>query len=166
VVDLACGHGLVAHLMLILDDTSPRAVAVDQHLPKSAHRLAEALVRAWPRLAGRVELVEGALEETPLEAGDVVVSAHACGPLTDVVLERAIAARARVAVLPCCHATATGDQGGVGGWLDPALAMDVTRAARLRAAGYRVHTQSIPIDITPKNRLLLGAPGELSASEG
>ncbi len=42
------------------------------------------------------------------------------------------------------------------GWLDPALAIDVTRATRLEAKGYRVWTQTIPKDITPKNRLLLG----------
>lgn len=163
VVDLACGHALIAHLMLILDDSSPTALAVDQSLPKSAHRLAEALVRAWPRLAGRVQLVEGPLEEVTLLPTDVVVSAHACGPLTDTVLDKALSVRARVAVLPCCHATGSGDQGGVGGWLDPALAMDVTRAARLRAAGYHVITQSIPVAITPKNRLLLGDPALVGA---
>jgi hypothetical protein len=41
--------------------------------------------------------------------------------------------------------------------LEPALAIDVVRAARLGAGGYRVWTQTIPRDITPKNRLLLGA---------
>jgi hypothetical protein len=29
---------------------------------------------------------------------------------------------------------------------------------RLAGRGYRIWTQSIPADITPKNRLLLGAP--------
>jgi hypothetical protein len=61
-------------------------------------------------------------------------------------------------VLPCCHEKATGDQGGVGGWLDASLAIDVTRAARLRAAGYAVYTQTIPQSITEKNRLLLAEP--------
>jgi hypothetical protein len=60
--------------------------------------------------------------------------------------------------LPCCHSTATGDLGGLGGWLDPALAIDATRVARLRAHGYRVLTQTIPEAITPKNRLLLAWP--------
>ena len=158
VVDLACGHGLIAHLMLILDDRSPCAVAVDPNIPGSAAQVAKALVAEWPRLAGRVEFLASPLAEVPLLESDVVVSAHACGPLTDQVLSRALAARARVAVLPCCHATATGDLGGLGGWLDPALAIDATRAARLRAHGYLVHTQTIPEAITPKNRLLLGAP--------
>jgi hypothetical protein len=35
------------------------------------------------------------------------------------------------------------------------------RALRLRALGYQVWTQTIPSAITPKNRLLLGAPGPL-----
>ena len=29
VMDLAAGHGLLAHVMLLLDDTSPRAVVID-----------------------------------------------------------------------------------------------------------------------------------------
>jgi hypothetical protein len=78
--------------------------------------------------------------------------------LTDVVLDRAIGARARVAVLPCCHDARACDTGGLDGWMDPALAIDATRAARLAAAGYRVRTQTIPAEITPKNRLLLGEP--------
>jgi hypothetical protein len=44
------------------------------------------------------------------------------------------------------------------GWLDPDLAIDVTRAARLRSHGYSVHTQHLPEAITAKNRLLLGEP--------
>lgn len=161
VVDLACGHGLVALMMLIIDDRSPCALAVDPHLPPSAAKLVDALVAVWPRLANRVEFSARRLSEVEVRTDDIVVSAHACGPLTDEVLAKAVAARARVAVLPCCHATVSGDQGGLSGWLDPALAMDATRAALLRANGYDVHTQTIPAAITPKNRLLLGAPREI-----
>ena len=70
----------------------------------------------------------------------------------------AIEARARVVVLPCCHEKATCDRGGVDGWVDAPLAIDMTRAARLRAHGYAVYTQTIPATITPKNRLLMAAP--------
>ena len=160
VVDLACGHALVAQLMLLLDDSSPSAVAVDVRLPDSASRVAAALSHEWPRLAGRVFFVAASIAEVEVQAGDVVVSAHACGPLTDQVLEKAIAARARVAVLPCCHSTGKCDPGGLEGWMDPSLAIDATRVARLRAQGFTVHTQRIPETITPKNRLLLGAPLE------
>ena len=158
VVDLACGHGLIAHLMLLLDDTSPLALAADTRLPPSAGKLAEAMTREWPRLAGRVSLETRPIQDVELHASDVVVSAHACGSLTDEVLSRAIDARARVVVLPCCHEKATCDRGGVDGWVDAPLAIDMTRAARLRASGYAVYTQLIPVSITPKNRLLMAEP--------
>lgn len=158
VLDLACGHALVAHIMLLLDDTSPSALAVDTSIPPSAHGVATCLSAAWPRLAGRVSLISAKLETIEAQPGDVIVSCHACGRLTDDVLDKAVAARARVAVLPCCQCAADSDAGGLSGWLDAALAIDVTRAAKLTAAGYDVHTQTIPASITPKNRLLLGAP--------
>lgn len=154
--DLAAGHGLLGQMLLLLDDSSPRAVAVDRREPASAPMLREAFQAVWPRLRGRVEHVTADLREVRASAGDLVVSAHACGVLTDVTLDVAIAARARVAVLPCCHAERTGDTGGLIGWMDPSLAMDATRAGRLRAAGYQVLGQTIPEEITPKNRLLLG----------
>lgn len=156
VVDLACGHGLVAHLMLLLDDTSEVALAVDKCLPESAARLSTALVRAWPRLAGRITYEQRPAEEVRIREDDVVVSTHACGALTDVVLGLSVAAGARVAVLPCCHDDETCDTGALEGWVDLSLAIDTTRAHRLSAEGYSVYTQLVPATITPKNRLLMG----------
>ena len=157
VVDLAAGHGLLAHIMLILDDSSPSAVAADAAIPPSSPRLHHALAAAWPRLEGRVSFVEASIDAVALGADDVVVSSHACGRLTDVVIDRAVAARARVAVLPCCHDLEACDTGGLEGWTDAPLAIDMTRALRMRDRGYRIWTQAIPAEITPKNRLLLGA---------
>lgn len=162
IVDLAGGHGLVAHLMLLLDDSSPSALVVDKRIPKSAARLHAALAEEWPRLGTRVTYEERPIDDVPLDRTDVVVSIHACGSLTDEVLARAVAARARVAVLPCCHDEDTCDTGGLEGWLELGAAVDATRALRLRAQGYVVHTQSIPASITPKNRLLVASP----AAEG
>ncbi|MDB4944649.1 MAG: hypothetical protein JWP97_4183 [Labilithrix sp.] len=158
IVDLACGHGVVGQMMMLLDDTSPTVLAVDRRIPPSAAKVHAVLAREWPRLAGRITFEEARIESVVLRADDVIVSAHACGPLTDEVLTLAIAARARVVVLPCCQHKATCDAGGVDGWMDEALAIDVTRAARLRHSGYAVHTQLIPEAITPKNRLLLADP--------
>ena len=157
VIDMAAGHGLLAHLMLLLDDSSPGAVAIDASLPASSSKLHSALVESWPRLAGRISFVSDDLAALPLLPTDVVVSSHACGALTDLILDRAMEAGARVAVLPCCHDVETCNTGGLTGWVDAALAIDVMRAARLQQRGYRVWTQSIPADITPKNRLLMGS---------
>lgn len=157
-MDLAGGHGLLAHVMLLLDDTSPRAVVVDAVIPPSAARLHDVIADAWPRLRDRIALVAAPLEDAALHPDDVVVSSHACGALTDAILELATGIRARVAVLPCCHDVDTCETGALTGWMDPALAIDVRRATRLEQAGYRVWTQTIPAAITPKNRLLMGAP--------
>lgn len=158
VVDLACGHGLLAQILLLLDDSSSLAIAVDRRIPAQAARLAACLAESWPRLAGRVEFIEKDLAQVALLRDDLVVSVHACGGLTDLVLERAMMVGSRVAVLPCCHDLDDGDPGGLQGWLDGPLAQDVMRAARLREMGYSIFTQNIPGDITPKNRLLLGEP--------
>lgn len=158
VVDLAGGHGLLAQIMLVLDDSSPEAVVVDRTSPPCASALNAALVEAWPRLRGRVTRIIDDLDRVPVGKDDVVVASHACGRLTDAVIERATAARARLAVLPCCHDQAACDAAGLEGWMDPALAIDAARAFALRSRGYRVWTQTVPEAITPKNRLLLAAP--------
>ncbi len=157
VVELCCGHGLTSQLLLLLDDSTPAALAVDVRPAPSASRLAAELLRGWPRLAGRVSVEERGLREVEIRPGDLVVSVHACGSLTDDVLEVAMRGGASIALLPCCHDTQRGDTGGLDGWLDGALAIDVRRAQRLHAAGYTVRTQTIPAAITPKNRLLLAS---------
>ena len=158
IVDLGGGHGLLAHVLLLLDDSSPRALVVDKALPPSSRTLHDALVQAWPRLSGRVAFVAARLDDVEILPTDLVVSSHGCGALSDRVLERAVSARARVAVLPCCHHLTGNDADALSAWVDRALAIDIARAVRLQQQGYRIWTQAIPPDITPKNRLLLGAP--------
>ena len=155
IVDLAAGHGLLAQILLILDDSSPAAVAVDKVLPASCARLHDTLARTWPQLRSRVTFEARSLDSIELHAEDVVVSSHACGALTDLVIDRAIAACARVAVLPCCHVFKANDRGALSGWVDGALAIDIRRVVRLEQNGYHVRTQTIPPTVTPKNRLLL-----------
>ena len=103
-------------------------------------------------------IVTSGAETVDIHSGDVVVSSHACGALADLVLDRASRERARVAVLPCCHDLAACDAGPLTGWIDGPAAIDIMRALRLEQQGYRVWTQTIPADITPKNRLLMGEP--------
>jgi hypothetical protein len=158
VVDVAGGHGLLAHVMLLLDDSSPDALVVDPDPPASSGPLHAALVAEWPRLRGRVTFVVEDVGRVTLAATDLVVSSHACGELTDRIIEAGSAAGARVAVLPCCHDLARNDAGPLGGWLDGPMAIDTMRAVRLDSRGYHVRTQTIPKAITPKNRLLIGTP--------
>jgi hypothetical protein len=144
--------------MLLLDDSSPGALIADRTLSPSSLVLERALADEWPKLAGRVARQETRLEDVRLSENDVVVSIHACGALTDRVIDLAVAARARLAVMPCCHDLETCDTGALDGWMEGPLAVDVVRAAKLRALGWAVWTQTIPREITPHNRLLMASP--------
>jgi hypothetical protein len=166
VVDLCAGHGLLGQIMLLLDDSSPDALIVDQTLPPSSSIVAGVLAAEWPKLEGRLTFRHAALEDLDIRDGDVVVSIHACGALTDQVIDLAVAARARLAVLPCCHDLDVADTGALTGWLNGPLAVDVVRATRLRALGWQVWTQTIPEEITAQNRLLMAAPYAGRASDG
>jgi hypothetical protein len=158
IVDMAGGHGLLAHILLLLDDSSPQAIVVDINRPASSRSLAAALVNEWPRLQGRISYVTTPIEAFDIQPDDLIVSLHACGALTDTILEMAVIMGSRVAVLPCCHDLKRCDTGGLQGWMDGPMAVDATRAAKLRAGGYTVFTRTIPSAITPQNRLLLGRP--------
>jgi hypothetical protein len=158
VVDLCAGHGLLGQIMLLLDDSSPGALIADQALSASCSTLTRAIEAEWPKLRGRITLLQAPLAEVQLSEADVVVSIHACGALTDAVIGLATAARARLAVLPCCHDLDSAQTGGLTGWISGPLAVDVVRASNLHASGWQVWTQAIPAAITPHNRLLMAAP--------
>jgi len=158
VVELCAGHGLLGQLMLLLDDSSPGVVIVDRCLPPSASTLHRVLADEWPRLRERCSWLEAPIDGVALSGEDVVVSVHACGRLTDLVIARASSVRARLAVMPCCHDLDRADAADLTGWLEGPVAVDVARALALRHAGWRVWTQRIPVAITPQNRLLLAAP--------
>src|SRR5687767_1155330 len=98
VIDAAGGHGLLAHVMLLLDNSSPEALVVDPVPPSSSAALHRALIAEWPRLHERVTFVAEDIGRVSLAATDLVVSSHACGALTDLILDAAAAASARVAV--------------------------------------------------------------------
>lgn len=158
VVELAAGHGLLAMILVILDDTTETALCVDPQQPPSHRTLLAVMEQHWPRLQGRITYAQDSLEIAAIPPGALVASVHACGALTDRVLDLAVATGNRVAVLPCCHDLQTCDTGSLEAWMDGPLAVDATRAARLRQAGYTVKTARIPADVTPKNRLLMGWP--------
>jgi hypothetical protein len=163
VVDLCAGYGLLAQVVLLLDgDMCSTALAVDVRLPKNHGLVHAAVVAAFPSLAGRVAFERARLEDVALGPGDVVISAHACGALSDAVLSRAAAAGARVALLPCCHLTRW--RPDLVDCADRAARIDEERAAWLVERGYDVIVDAIPATVSAKNRLLLGRPRAAATS--
>lgn len=166
VVDLAAGHGLLGlAFALRLGRGRVRSVlAVDVKRPPTFNRIHAEVLRDNPWLAGRVRFAVGRLQGLRTEpkggADDercVVLSAHACGDLTDAVLDLAVCSRCPVAVLPCCHVLRGRPTSAPPG-VAPDRHVDAERARGLREAGFRVVETTIASDITPKNRLILGEP--------
>ncbi len=156
-VDLCAGYGLLSQVLLLLDsDERSTALAVDVRLPKNHGLVHDAVVGTFPVLAGRVTFQRARLEDVALEAGDVIISSHACGELSDAVLSRAAEAGACVALLPCCHLTRW--RPDLAGHADPAASMDEARVTWLVERGYDVIVDAIPANVSAKNRLLLGRP--------
>lgn len=155
VVDLCAGYGLLAQVLLLQDaDPRPRALAVDVRPAKNHVLVHDAVVTAFPILAGRVTFARARLEDITVGADDLVVSSHPCGDLADAVLARAASVGARVAILPCCHRTRR--RTDLTGAADPAARIDEERAAWLVERDYRVVVDAIPETVSGKNRLLLG----------
>jgi hypothetical protein len=157
VVDVAGGHGLLAHMMLLLDGSSSTAVV------RRSRECRPAGGSTKLRERGRESPTEsrscpGEFNEFELTGTDVIVSVHACRRADDEILDRAVAAVRRVAVLPSCHdlndETGTRSRG-----LARRTARDGRRGAvATRLGAIRVWTQTISEEITPKNRLLLASP--------
>ena len=159
IIEVGCGHGLLSHIMLLLDGSIPQAVALDPTIPPSAAKLVDALTANWPRLLNRVRFAQTTLDQLEIEGHEMLVSVHGCGGLTDEIIDIAIKKGNPVALLPCCHDIRKSTTGNLEGWVEPTLAIDIARAFKLQSAGYNVVTQTVPGDITPKNRLLIALPG-------
>ena len=147
IVDLAGGHGLLAQVLLLLDDSSPSALVVDPALPPSAARAARVARRglAAPARSGRLrrpsDLDDRAARRR--RSGRVVSRVRRVSPIACSIARRG---RARsVAVLPCCHDARDGAIADARGWMDRGAGASMSRARTGCAAqGYQVWTQSHP----------------------
>ena len=80
VVDLACGHGLLAHIMLLLDDSSPEALAVDLDFNANTRQLSKVIMDRWPRLKDRIHFTRARIEEIELGPGDLAAGDRGLRP--------------------------------------------------------------------------------------
>ena len=159
IVDLGGGHGLLAQVMLLLDDSSPEALVVDTSLPRSAGARAR---RPGCRVAAAGR--PGRLRVGAARRGrDPVDRRRRLEPRVrrpDRPGHRSCARRAgerrRPALLPRTRDVRRGRIVRLG--RPRARDRHPAGPIRLDAHGYRIWTQAIPAAITPKNRLLIASP--------
>ena len=170
VVDVAAGHGLLGYFLLALCCQArtplPVVYAVDERMPASAGKLRDAFGAAFPRLRAQHRYIVGDARDVEATSDTLVAGLHACGGLSDIVIDVALEGSSALALVPCCHSTKISHDAAAAGKVGLDEAIDAARARRLAAAGWAVERGTLcSRDITPKNGLILGRPPPVSIGE-
>jgi hypothetical protein len=178
VADLAGGHGLLSWFLLVLDPTRTRsAVVVDRCMPNSAEIISRRMLERFPDLESQWTYVVADLSGVEAHPSTLLASVHACGSLSDYLIQLSIGSGAPLAVAPCCHTVQAtkGYQPHVlsgmdtesvsalvhqnkktnGGGASLADVVDGIRCRTLETAGFLVQEAKLPSIFTEKNRLIL-----------
>jgi len=169
--DLCCGHGLTGMLFLAcmppgrIQNTTIQTILVDQAEPQSHSILRDCISEICPWVSEEtVTFISSPLEEYTLnevreeDGATIVISTHACGSLTDKVIEYSIETTkaSSIAVMPCCYTgTDRGAPYGIRRMLGVSLSADIRRSFHLQDHDYHVDFASIPKAVTPMNRIIL-----------
>ena len=161
IADLCCGHGLIGILFGLFEKRVERVMLVDHQTPDSRQKLIEVVdsIAPWvkPKIENVQQKIEPGQQQFPINCS--VVSAHACGILSDRCIELAIENGGPVAILPCCYPrSACPAPLALQTALGLKTAFDVDRTYRLQNAGYRVRWAAIPAMISPMNRVICAIP--------
>ena len=176
VYDLCSGHGLTGMLFAACNpprqDRIVKAHLVDIVQPPSHQVLKELIAEVCPWVNDNVQFHTSDLDSfDPMTMSNtetnknsntqdvcpIVIATHACGTLTDKVLEQAVKMECcAIAAMPCCYTgTDKGVPYGIKRAHGVAWAADIKRTYFLDSHHFHTDYSTIPLEITPLNRIIV-----------
>lgn len=157
--DLCCGHGFVGILFAVFEKKVSKVYLVDKTEPESRQKLIKACQKVAPWIKDKIHNIADKISTKSdwLEEGMSVISTHACGVLTDLTIDIAIAVKGNLAIMPCCYPeNKCKAPMALQSHLGFETAFDIDRTYKLEKNDYHVRWHSIPSSITPMNRVIIG----------
>ena len=161
IADLCCGHGLLGILYAVFERKVELVLLVDKTEPPSRMKVIKAIARVAPWIEAKVE--NKACKISPnvdwLPKGTAIISAHACGTLSDLCIGMALVSKGPMAILPCCYPKQSCQApDSLRYALGFETAFDIDRTYRLEEADFQTKWSYIPKAISPMNRIIQAKP--------
>ncbi|RJQ15568.1 methyltransferase [Candidatus Woesearchaeota archaeon] len=150
VIDACSGNGLLGWYVLS-QHHDMKVIAIDKKETEKAKQY-RAL---FPDAEHQYAFQQIDITKQPLPEADALVALHACGTLTDMLMEHAMKEHMPFAIMPCCYSKDRHYFPGNGGF---AFQEQITHERLLFARGQYADVKLLHIDdaITPMNAILGG----------
>ena len=166
VYDFCSGHGLTGMLFAACNPPRKNRIVtthlVDIVQPRSHQVLKDMIAEVCPWVNDNIQFHTMDLEAFSAmpksqDVCQIAIATHACGTLTDQVLEEAVKMGCcAIAAMPCCYTgTDKGVPHGIKRAHGVAWAADIKRTYFLHSHNFHTDYSTIPIEITPLNRIIV-----------
>ena len=157
IVDCCSGNGL-AGLVWGLEGEARTVILVDKEKNSDFPPLMS-WVNSQMDLSVQYHVLN--LEQENIPEGDMLSAVHACGSLTDRIIQEGLRRRIPFAVMPCCYKDSMHlPEGSLSYFQNKRDAIDAARIMAIQEQGYQVIIRSIDPTVTPMNRIIIGLPAE------
>lgn len=154
VLELCCGHGLIGQILI--QKHLVKSVIQICNIETKSHQLLELINNSFSDIYFyNWDIYEKENEILKFDY-DAVIACHACGGLTDKVIDFAIKKDKNIFVCPCCYhynlpkeLVKIYSQFGSNG-------VNIYRISKLMLSGYNTSVRELKSNITPLNKVIIG----------
>jgi len=155
IVDNCAGNGLNG-IIWALEGKTQKVLLLDREI----NPYFQGLIQYVSTLKDiNVEYQTADIKEAGLPEADLITSIHACGTLTDRVIEQAIEQGSPFAVMPCCQSQSVHLNDEILKYFENKRDfIDITRVQNAQNNNYNIILRNVDPKITDKNRIIVGFP--------